>query len=59
MLEQGPTPGTPAETPPEEDRPLKIERELLEASRTPDGQELLEYGAQYEKQLEEEGLIHP
>ena len=61
-MEQYPAPRIPAETPPEaedDQQKIKIDRELLEASRTPEGQELLEYGDEYEKQLEEEGLIHP
>jgi len=51
---------TPAETPPEEDqRVVRIPREVLEASRNDEARELLEYGAEYERRLEEEGLIHP
>lgn len=39
---------------------IRIPRRTLKAARhDPAGQELLEYGAEYEKQLEEEGLIHP
>lgn len=39
---------------------IRIPRRTLEAARSDRaGQELLEYGAEYEKQLEEEGLIHP
>lgn len=39
---------------------IRIPRRTLQAARRdPAGQELLEYGAEYEKQLEEEGLIHP
>lgn len=60
MKERDQPPKVPAETPPEDDQQkIKIDRALLEASRTPEGQELLEYGAEYERQLEEEGLIHP
>jgi hypothetical protein len=60
MSEQQPIFREPADTLPDDDREaIKIDREVLEASRTPEGQALYEYGGEYEKELKEEGLIHP
>lgn len=60
MTEREQPPKASAETSHEDDQQkIKIDRELLEASRTQEGQELLKYGAEYAKQLEEKGLIHP
>lgn len=59
MTKRDQPPKLSAEKSPEDQQKIKISREFLEASRTPEGQELLDYGAEYEKQLEEEGLIHP
>lgn len=59
MSEQGHAPDLSEEISSSEDGQgvIKIPREVLGV--TPEGQALLEYGEQYEKELEEEGLIHP
>ncbi len=60
MTERDQPSKVPAETPPKDDQQIvKVDQKLLEASRTPEAQKLLEYGAEYERQLEEKGLIHP